>query len=526
MSAPFFSRLNTKLLIVITGVLLLSLFAYIYIVVNKLKEDLSVSLAQSAYNISDVIKQSARYSMLHNQREGIYQIIKTIGTEPGIYRVRIYNKYGAIQFSSDSSEIGQSVDINSESCTMCHSKKSLPSNLDWRQMIRNFRTPDDKKMLGLINPIQNDIDCAESDCHAHPREKKLLGVLDVIISTDRFDAAIDTNTRNVVVGSILLIVLIGVLSAFAITIVLNKPLKEVAKGINEIAQGNLTYKIPLKTKDEIGVLASQFNEMSEKLDKAYKEIKEWSENLNTKVEQKNAELKHIYEQIVQIEKLASLGKLSATVAHELNNPLEGILTYSKLVSKMISTNPEEKKDQAVKYLGLISDETARCGRIVKDLLLFSQQGESIMGDYNINDIIEKALSLIQHHIDIHHIVLVKDFHAQQSYVRCDTHKIEQALLSILMNAIEAMQEGNRLEVSTLVNGKMVEIRIKDEGRGISEKDLPNIFEPFFTTKREIKGTGLGLSVAYGIITQHKGSIQVEETSIRGTTFLVSLPVII
>jgi two-component system NtrC family sensor kinase len=273
-------------------------------------------------------------------------------------------------------------------------------------------------------------------------------------------------------------------------------------------------------------MATQFNDMSGKLDLAYKEIKQWSETLNEKVKEKTEELKKIYDQIIQIEKLASLGKLSATVAHELNNPLEGILTYSKLISrKLQKVQKDNEFEKVLEYLCLISEESSRCGRIVKDLLLFSHRGDEEFTEENLEAIVDKCILLINHHLEIHKIKLDKECEDSTLNIVGDSQKIQQALITILINAIEAMPNGGTLQVkSRKENDATAAIRIIDEGYGISEKDLPHIFEPFYSTKQKSKGTGLGLAVAYGIIDHHKGKIEVENTSPKGTTFKITLPI--
>ena len=524
MNKKKFSRLSIKLILVITGVLLINLFVYTLITVSQLKTQLTSVLLQDSYNISDIIKKSARHSMLLNRSEDVLQIIRTVGSERGVEHVRVYNKLGSIKYSSDTSEIGKTLDLTSEACTACHNNNKVMTSVSWEKMIRFYKNESGKQVMGFINPIKNEPDCSNDACHYHDSNKALLGVLDVIISTERMDAIIRENIRNVVTGSILITLLIALSSGFAITVIVNRPMSEISRGIQEIAEGNLEYHIPVVSHDDLGKMASQFNEMSEKLNKAHSEIKEWNETLGQKVDEKNEELKKIYEQIVQIEKLASLGKLSATVAHELNNPLEGILTYSKLISKILmKQNISGQFDAPVKYLALIADEAARCGRIVKDLLLFSHSTEGIKVLADVREIVDKDLLLINHHLEIHKIRLQKVFDKTTVPVVCDVQKIEQALLSIIMNAIEAMPDGGKLTIVASKDEKHAIVLIKDEGHGINPKDLPNIFEPFFTTKQEVKGTGLGLSVSYGIILQHKGMISVEESSHLGTTFKVVLP---
>jgi two-component system NtrC family sensor kinase len=354
----------------------------------------------------------------------------------------------------------------------------------------------------------------------------LVGVLDVLVSMKSADETIAIGTRNIVVNSVIITILISALSGIFIFYLVNKPLKKFEKAIDELAKGNLNYRVHIKNKNEFGIIAYQFNDMSRKLSQAYQEIKDWSETLNEKVEEKTRELKNIYEQIIQIEKLASLGKLSATVAHELNNPLEGILNFSKLISKKLTLENKDGYAKLIQYTQMISDEASRCGKIVKDLLLFSHYDSEELVESDLISLVEKSISLINHHFEINNIKLEKIFNTLDITIKCNPQKIQQMLISILINAIESMSGKNEGKITiklTKEDNKAV-IRISDCGMGISDKDVPYIFEPFYTTKEISRGTGLGLSIVYGIVNQHKGKIEVEETSVKGTTFKISLPV--
>jgi signal transduction histidine kinase len=232
--------------------------------------------------------------------------------------------------------------------------------------------------------------------------------------------------------------------------------------------------------------------------------------------------------LMQQDKLASLGKLAATIAHEINNPIAAVLTYIRLMIKLISRNrfsPERLADIS-RYLTTMESETARCGDIVKNLLAFSRQSKITISSHSITDIIERALTLISHDLKIKEIKLKKSIESNLPKVRGDFRQIQQVLLNLMYNASEAMQKGGILTVaanrSVAVNG-FLEIVISDTGCGIAEGDMGSIFEPFFTTKEEGKGVGLGLAVAYGIITQHNGTIAVESELDKGSTFTVRLP---
>ncbi|MGE5402342.1 MAG: ATP-binding protein [Ignavibacteriales bacterium] len=524
MDLKFYNKLSFKLIFVISIILLANLALHTFYTIKKLESDLTKSSYRNAYNISDIIKKSTRYSMLLNRSYDVHQIINTIGTESGVEKIRIYNKQGMIIFSTDSTEIFRKIDMKEEACLACHLNGTPVATLPSNHAIRVFRNASDHRVMGLINPIENERDCYTADCHAHSSNVKILGVLDVVVSMKESDDIIDNNIRSVTSNAILITLIISVFIWLYISVMVKKPIRKITRGIEEIGKGNLNYQIGIKSRNELGRMASQFNEMSAKLDSAYKEIREWSETLNEKVKQKTEELKKIYEQIIQIEKLASLGKLSATVAHELNNPLEGILTYSKLISKKIRKQPESEDSQKLLgYLELISDESARCGRIVKDLLLFSHRGDDEFNSEDIVAIIDKCIQLINHHLEINKIKLTTDYPEECLQINVDSQKIQQAIMSLLINAIESMAHGGCIQVSVRQENDQAVIRIMDEGSGIMPEHLPHIFEPFYSTKQKSKGTGLGLAVAYGIIEHHKGKIEVESTSPKGTTFKVSLP---
>jgi two-component system NtrC family sensor kinase len=524
MKTKVLNRLSVRLIISISLILFSILAVFTYFIIKNLDQYLTEARYQSASNISDLIKKSTRYGMLLNRREDVHQIIKTLGTEGGVNNIRIYNKQGTIIFSTDSSEIQKKVDVTAEACIACHNSNVPLNKLTINNKIRIYRNSENKRVLGLINPIQNEDDCSNSNCHAHSSKVQILGVLDVVVSLDKLDEIIARNTKETVLTAVLITVIISFFCGLFVTLLVNKPIKKLTKGIDEVGSGNLEYKINVNTKNELGQMAIRFNDMSGKLDEAYKEIKNWSETLNDKVIEKTEELKNIYSQVNQIEKLASLGKLSATVAHELNNPLEGILTYSKLIAKKLKASQiEAEHTKLIDYLELISSESARCGKIVKDLLLFSHGEKDEVAREDLVKIIEKGATVIKHHLEIHGVTLEKEFPEQPVEIFCNAQKIQQAVMSLLINAIEAMPNGGKITIRVTNEKKQAVIRVIDEGTGITEKDMPHIFEPFYSTKEAATGTGLGLAVVYGIVANHNGHIEVEKTSIKGTTFKVSLP---
>jgi two-component system NtrC family sensor kinase len=266
--------------------------------------------------------------------------------------------------------------------------------------------------------------------------------------------------------------------------------------------------------------------MSADLHQARAELTAWSHRLEASLVQRTEELNRTQRHVVHMEKMASLGKLAATVAHELNNPLAGILNYAKLVGRSIREAglPEDERQELLRCLGLIHKEAGRCGDIVRNLLLFARQSGGEPALVSLSAAIDSALMLVRHHMEMTNVELETSLlAADRDRVVCDSNQIEQALVALMVNAIEAMPAGGRLSVRALDRGESVDIEIEDTGSGIAPEVLPHIFEPFFSTKDKAEGVGLGLSVAYGIVQRHGGDIEVDSRVGRGTRFTITLP---
>lgn len=493
--------------------------------INRQESQIMHLVEISAIRNSDIIKRSTRYGMLVNRREDVHQIIQTVGDEPGVEGIRIYNKRGEIIFSTKEEEIFKKEDLNSVSCNPCHAVSYPRANLTDKERIRIFHKENGDRILGLINPIRNEEECSNVACHVHPPNVEILGVLDVQMSLESIDKQIAENRNNLILSSIIITLLIAFFSGIFIWIMVYARVKELIDGTKAISSGNLDYTLDIKANDELGELANDFNVMSKNLSKAYTEIKEWNENLNQKVSEKTNQLKEIYEHVVQIEKIASLGKLSATVAHELSNPLEGILTYSKLIMRKLNNSDKyPEKEKILSYLQLIAAESDRCGNIVKNLLLFSRTSEKEISKNDIVSLIERSLMLVAHHLEINNVKLTKNYDAEYFEIDCDKNQIQQSLVAILINAVEAMPNGGELTVQFKIEHPNIKLVISDTGIGIPEENLNQIYEPFFTTKTSGKGTGLGLSIVYGIVQQHNGKISVESKINEGTKISIVFPI--
>lgn len=521
-----FNTISFRLFLTLLMVLGILLSAFIYFTLQSQEEHMMTYLKINSSRLSDFIKGSTRYGMLLNRREDTHQIINRLGIEPGIEVIRVFNKKGEIMFSSLKEEIGTGVDMTAEACYVCHAAEKPIESVPEKSRARIVTRPDGHRSLGLINPIKNEVDCSIADCHAHPSEITVLGVLDIKMSLDQLDQNIQEAQDQVFAFSIIIILLINIVSAIFIRQLVHKPVHQLIDGAKAISEKNLNYKIPINSKTEIGELADAFNDMTDKLRKAYDEIKNWSISLENKVDEKTDELKRAHAHLFQIEKMASLGQLSATVAHELNNPLEGIITLTKLQIKRLNKENRTKDDleEILHDLNFVAEESLRCGNIVKNLLLFSRQGVDEFKETKIETIVERSIMLIAHHMQMRDIQLVRDFKLKNPNIVCSAAQIQQAIIALMINSIEAMTNGGTITIRMFDTDKdYISIQISDTGHGIQSEIQGKIFEPFFTTKEDGKGVGLGLSVVYGIVIAHNGKITVDSVDGQGTTFNIVLP---
>jgi two-component system NtrC family sensor kinase len=524
---PITRSVSFKLYILLVILLIISFAGIMYFNVTSYTRHLNESLINSAIQASDLIKRSTRHSMLKNDRENLSNIITTIGLEEGMEGIRIYNKPGQIAFSDDIHEVGTKVNKTTEQCYVCHGQEPARVHLGPKERFRILNSSQGYRVLGLINPVENEPACYNASCHAHSPKDKLLGLLDVKMSLKSVDEEIARTRQRVILFSSIMIFITALLFAGAILRQVHIPIRKLAKGTKEVAHLNLDYSIDFDSKDEMGELAKSFNRMTKELKGAHEANQEWSLTLEKKVREKSEELKKVQAHILLVEKIASLGKLSAVVAHEINNPLSGILTYASLCLKILGQNPSsffsnDETSSVLKYLTVIKDEARRCGETVKNLLVFAKKDFGKWSEESLHKIIRNSIQLVKHNLVIKELELEEDLMEGDDVLFCDASGIQHIMMALFINAIEAMSKGGKLKVKTapLNGGDGIRIIVSDTGKGIPEQNLPHIFEPFFSTK---ESTGLGLAVVYGIVQQHAGKIEVESTPNVGTTFMINLP---
>ncbi len=520
------SRSISAKLMVSIFIAMLYIFALLgYFSIRLHRKHLEAAALISAEQQSEVLRRSASHYMLNNDRDGLYEMMANMADQPGIVRVRIMNSEGVISYSTLPSEVGGAVNKDAEACYGCHEQSKPLALLKRSDRFRVYHN-DKSRVLGVITPIENQAACSNAACHAHPASVQILGVLDTNLSLEKVDISLAQERRAMLTYTGVALLLVVILSGVFIWFVVRNPLRELKAGTERVAKGELGFHIPVKSNDEIGDLAQSFNQMSSRLQLAQAEITAWARTLEDRVDEKTRELTQAHQHMLQVEKMATIGKMAAVVAHEINNPLSGILTYSRVVKRWIQNNfsSAPRTEEMSGSLDLIASESKRCGELVKNLLSFSRVTPMNLEWCELNQVIDRCIRLVQHKMDMATIQLNLKLGDELPHVRCDPNQIEQVVLAMVINAIDAMPQGGNLWITTRqVSASAIELTIRDDGMGISDEHLIHIFEPFYTTK-EAGGSGLGLAISQNIVERHGGSIAVHSVAGQGTTFTILLPV--
>jgi two-component system NtrC family sensor kinase len=525
------NSLKVKVGIYLVLALTVAVFLFTWMVVRNNREELLEQATSHAAQLSGVIMKSTRFAMLQNQPSHVDSIIQDVGDHYEIDRVRILSKNGIVIHSSREEEIGAMVDQEAEACLACHLDEKSMAASPMVGRPRFFTSPGGERMLGSTAVIRNEPTCSGSQCHAPASEQSVLGVLDIVYPLAEIEKTIRSNTFTIIAFSLGFVGLAAVLVSLLVQRIVYRPLSDLKDGAARLAEGNLDEDIPVRSDDELGQLAESFNSMTAALRKSREELREWGRTLEQKVELATQELHKAQAEAARSEKLASVGLLAAGIAHELNNPLTGVLTFSHLVRKQVPDGSPEAED-----LDLVIQETKRCAAIIRRLLDFAREKTPTRKYADINRLIEETTQLIAQSAQVADIRIVKELNESLPFVWIDEDLIRQVIMNMLVNAQHAIEDGGTITVSTsqcegqcaenleIEGSSWIQIAIRDTGCGISEENLAKIFDPFFTTKGVGKGTGLGLSVSHGTIEAHGGQIEVESVLDEGTEFRIYLPV--
>jgi two-component system, NtrC family, sensor kinase len=452
-------------------------------------------LERGADQLGETIKNTTHYDMLENRRDSLQRQIAHLGRQDGIEAVRVFNKEGRIAFSSEPEEIGTSVDKRAEACYACHASGRPLEKPSTRARTRVFAAADGHRVLGIISPIQNQPGCS-AGCHAHAPGNRVLGVLDVTLSLAGVDQSVAAGRWRLAGLAAAAILASGAVLWWLNRRLVLRPVEALAEGTKRVAAGDVATPIVLHARHELGDLARAFNDMTRRLADAQR-------------------------QLTQADKLASLGRLAAGVAHEINNPLTGVLTHASFQLKRAPENSELRSD-----LDVVVRETKRCREIVRELLDFARQTPPVRGPVDLNEVVRRALKITLQSLTLHHVSLELDLSPDAVPAAADANQLEQVVVNLLVNARDAVAERGCIRVGTRASRSgtrpLAEIVVEDGGCGIARADLDRLFEPFFTTKGR-HGTGLGLAVTWSIVQAHGGTIDVWSEEGKGSRFTVALP---
>ena len=522
-------KLGPKLILSLTILIVAISVVSGYLNLRTQKKQLLETMILGADQLSRSITSATWHAMLDDDRKAAYEIMRVIADKQGVDRIRMFNREGRLVFSTDSREQPRMISMSDEVCAQCHSKGPLPKRPTEDSRVRYASSPDGVKTINMVAPIYNEPSCSNASCHAHQASTKVLGVVDVALRLD----PVQKQTRTITFETILWTLFEVVIGAAFVILFTRQfvaaPIQELIQGTKAVSAMELDRNIEItRRSQELDELVDSFNRMRERLKLAVDELNEMQQTLESKVDERTKQLQTAQRKLIQADRLASLGQLAASVAHEINNPVSGVLNLSMLLERLMSSGsyPPGREAEFRKYLGLISSETARVGRIVSDLLSFSRRSKPQHAPADLNKLVRTTLGLANHKLRLMSAEIAFDLQENLPQIECDSSQVQQVILNLVMNAGEAMKSrgGGKLTVRTrLANAEEVELSVEDTGEGIAPENLAKIFDPFFTTKADAKGVGLGLAVVYGIVKAHDGDVEVTSKRNEGTTFKITLP---
>ena len=523
-------RLDFKLILSVTTLIVAISCVSGYLNFRMQKDRLVEAMILGADQLSRSITSATWHAMLDDDRKAAYEMMRVIADKHGVDRIRMFNREGKLVFSTDAQEQPSLASPSSKVCSSCHGATPILAKPAVDSRVRYATSPAGVKTLNIVTPIPNEPSCSNASCHAHHASTKVLGILDVALNLD----PVQQQTRAVTLQTIfstLVFVIIG--AAFVILFTrrfVATPIREVIEGTKALSAMQLDRPIEIRHgSQELDELVDSFNLMRERLKIAVDDLNEMQQTLESKVAERTQQLQAAHRKLLQADRLASLGQLAASVAHEINNPISGVLNLSTLLERLMASGefPAGREAEFRKFLGQISAETARVGRIVTDLLAFSRRSKPQRVSADLNKLVRSTLGLVGHKLKLMNTETVLELQEDLPLIECDPSQIQQVILNLMLNGTQAMQPkgGGQLTIRTrlLRDGGNVELCVSDTGEGIAPENLSKIFDPFFTTKAEGKGVGLGLAVLYGIVKAHDGEVEVASQRNEGSSFSITLP---
>ena len=523
---PWWRRLSVKLTVAIAVVIFATITGLTLLSLRAQEEFLVAEAVRGASLFGDSIRSSTHDQMLRGEKGQAYRAMESVGALEGIEKVRLFNKEGKITYSTDRKEAGSFVDKIAESCYACHAAGRPIARLSTANRARIYRSHDGHRVLGMVTPIHNEEPCSTAACHAHPASQSVLGVVDIGISLEE----IDRRTARLALRTILLAaaaaLVLASITAFSLRRLVLRPVRDMVAATRRIERGHLKEKVPVHALDELGFLSRSFNEMTVSLRDSRLSRHELLETLERQVEERTAALRSAQSQLVRSERLASLGQLSASIAHEIDEPLRRILDAVRRLARVLETGaPDEAaRAECLRELEEIAHDSERGSAVVSNLLDFARERPLDLHPVEAHAALDEALAAAAVRIEALGITVRKEL-SPPAVVLADFARLRQSFVNVLLNACDAMPKGGTLTLSSRIfpEERRVELAVADTGAGIPAELLPRIFDPFVTTREG--GSGLGLSVVLGIVERHGGTVTAESGPGPGATFRIRLPLL-
>ncbi len=499
--------ISSRISILLGIIILLTMGLFSTFSLLKQKDDAISSINNNTGQLSHTIEKILRFSMLKNRRDEISLSLKNIIGSEGIKSARILNHEGIIKYSSQPSELNKNISHNNPLCTSCHDDKY---NLN-KNIINNFnryRIDEKKKLIFNSLPIFNAPECNGGGCHSsneaaatgsnlaqnsvHNPSQTILGFIEIEVSINEIISNLERTRTQLILLTILFALLASVVTYFSIRYLVGKPVKDLVEGTKRVALGDFKQDIP-PGKAELGLLAESFNKMQNQL-------------LTTQT------------QLIESEKLASVGKLANEIANEINNPLTGIIIYSE---SLIGNNSKDVKDE----YEVIRQEAMKIRESVRNILSLTRNDKPDFKMIAIGNVIKQAISIVKKFSNFRNIKIITAIPDTLPHIPADSTLMEQVFLNLLLISSESMLTGGILNVSTTFfeEKKEMEIIFSDTGKGIPDNILRKVFDPDQAPEiKNFEKTAISFSVCRDIIQMHRGKININSTG-SGTSVTITLP---
>jgi len=505
-------RLRTKFVLPISAVLVISISVISAYLIQRQAEGFRQSLEARGEAILQIMALQAESGVLFESKFELDELLTKLSVFDDVHAALIYNSDGHLL-----SRVGE---WNSDSVSTLRSLYHGQAGDKERvcRQGRYVRDADGEEFIELIFPVVSRV------------EQLDIENLGITSGIDKMEAQ---------TAALVLIIVVAIITIFILTSVVRyvtRPISMLVRVTDQVSQGDLTRRVELDQDDEIGQLAKTFNKMIESLKLSRDEIEVYNRTLEEKIIQGTLQLEEAQAQLVQSEKMSAIGQLAAGVAHELNNPLGGILGYAQFTLEKMKkgqddSEPSRDVSTYIKYLTDIEAQARRCKAIVQNLLRFSRSSHTTdFDDIDVNAVLQDTITFVEHQLHMNQIELTVDLDPKVPAILGNAGQLQQVFTNLIINAMHASPAESTIEIRSHYSramgefGGAVELVFHDHGSGISPENVNKIFEPFFTTKEVGKGTGLGLSVSYGIIREHGGEIKVDSKLGEYTAFTIIMPV--